>query len=291
MVLSLCIHGGNKSQLLIPSPIKDTCFTCNDLAEGIIFCDDFESDRPIKDRYFEYDDDEGDFVRIKNAGRNGSAGMRVIWQPGEMSAGSLKKSFGRTPDDYIGHHAAFPKKDFNEIYWRMDVKRQAGWEGGGGEKLTRAMVFAGPHWSQGLIGHLWSGGNFLVMDPASGIDENGTLKSTRYNDFNNLRWLGNKKGSTDLFSDANAGKWYCIVGHVKLNTPGKSDGVFEFWIDNELQAGSYNLNWHGNWNANPASYKINAIFFENYWSGSPKLQERYFDNILISSLPIKCNCD
>ena len=273
-----------------PGTIKH-CFTCDTVPEGTIFCDDFESETPLTDRYFEYDNNGGDFVRVEKVGRDGSAGMRVVWQPGEVGAGSLKKSFGRTPDKYIGKNASFPEREFNEIYWRMDIKRQAGWQGGGGEKLTRAMVLAGPNWCQGMIAHLWSSGNFLVMDPASGIDKNGTLKSTRYNDFDNLRWLGNKKGTTDLFSDANAEKWYCIIAHVKLNTPGQSDGVFEFWIDNQLQAGTYNLNWHGNWNADSANYKINAVFFENYWSGSPKLLERYFDNILISSKPIKCNCE
>jgi hypothetical protein len=34
-------------------------------------------------------------------------------------------------------------------------------------------------------------------------------------------------------------------------------------------------------------YAINAVYFENYWnSGSVKLQERYFDNIVISKSPI-----
>lgn len=272
-----------------PVPV---CFTCDTLAEGTIFCDDFERNTLLKDRYFEYDDNGGDFVRLKKAGRDGSAGMRVVWQQGEVSAGSLKKSFGRTPDSYIGRNAAIAGKDFKEIYWRIDIKRQGAWAGGGADKLTRAMVLTGPGWSQGMIAHVWSKENFLVLDPASGIDVNGILRSTRYNDFDNLRWLGNKKGATDLFSDANAGKWYCIIAHAKLNTLGLSDGIFEFWIDDILQAGSYKLNWHGNWNADPKNYMINAVFFENYWnSGSPKLQERYLDNILISSKPIKCNCN
>lgn len=268
------------------------CFTCDTVAEGTIFCDDFESGKPLTDRYFEYDNNNGDFVWAAYAGRDGSAGMRVVWQKGGVAAGSLKKSFGRTPDSYIGKHAAFPQKDFKEIYWRIDIKRQAGWLGGGADKLTRATVLTGPGWRHGMIAHIWSSGNFLVMDPASGIDTSGRLKSTRYNDFNNLRWLGNKKGPADIFSDANADKWYCVVAHAKLNTPGLSDGIFEFWIDDKLQAGSYNLNWHRNWNADTNNYMINAVFFENYWnSGSPQLQERYLDNILISSKPIKCNCD
>jgi hypothetical protein len=283
--------GSEKAKPSSPELTK-TCFTCDTLAEGTIFCDDFESGKPLTDRYFEYDDNDGDFAWALKAGRDSSGGMRVIWQKGEVAAGSLKKSFGRTPDNYIGKHAAQPGKDFKEIYWRVDIKRQAGWIGGGADKLSRATVFPGPGWRQGMIAHIWSYDNFLVMDPASGIDPGGTLKSTRYNDFGNLRWLGNKKGSTDLFSDANTDKWYCVIAHAKLNTPGLSDGVFEFWIDDKLQAGSYNLNWHGNWNTDPTNYMINAVFFENYWNrGSPQLQERYLDNILISSTTIKCNCN
>lgn len=292
LVSSCCIIVGFQKRNLATQVLKTNCFTCDSVPEGTIFCDDFESSEPLGSRYFEYDDNRGDFVRDPKAGRNGTAGMRVVWQPGEVEAGSLKKSFGRTPDKYIGNHAAFPQKDFKEIYWRIDVKRQAGWQGGGADKLTRATVFTGPGWSQGMIAHVWSSGNFLVMDPASGIDKQGMLKSTRYNDFSNLRWLGNKKGTANIFDDRNAGKWYCVIAHAKLNTPGLSDGVFEFWIDDELQAGSYDLNWHGNWNADPEKYTINAVFFENYWNkGSLKLQERYFDNIIISSKPIKCSCE
>ena len=286
------VSTGFNKKAIVPPAWDSRCFTCDSIAPGTIFCDDFETEAALAGRYFEYDSNGGDFSRIANLGRNGSAGMRVVWQKGEVSAGSLKKSFGRTPDKHIGKHAAYPAKDFKEIYWRIDIKRQEGWVGGGADKLSRATVLTGPGWRQGMIAHIWSHDNFLVLDPASGIDKTGRQTSTRYNDFGNLRWLGNKKGATDLFSDANANKWYCIVAHAKLNTPGVSDGVFEFWIDDQLQAGSYDLNWHGNWNATAENYMINAVFFENYWNdGSPQLQERYFDNILISSEPIQCKCE
>ncbi|MFT4019098.1 MAG: hypothetical protein QM668_19195 [Agriterribacter sp.] len=271
------------------------CFSCSNAPEGTIFCDDFENKEDLRERYFAYDDDDGDFILMENAGRNGSAGMRVRWQKGEVDAGKLHKAIGRSPDPYMSH-AAMPDKDFDEIYWRMDIKFEPNWQGGGGDKLSRATVIAGRNWQQSMIAHIWSGGrvadhNYLVMDPASGINDKGELVTQRYNDFRNLRWLGNKRGVNDIFSDVKAGKWYCIVAHVKLNTPGKSDGIFEFWIDDVLQAGSYDLNWHGDWNNKPGSYKINAIFFENYWNkGAVKDQERYFDNIVISTQPIPCNC-
>ena len=292
LALGVLVSIGFASKRVVSPASEKRCFTCDSVAEGTIFCDDFESEAALPGRYFEYDSNGGDFIRMANVGRDGSAGMRVVWQKGEVSAGSLKKSFGRTPDKYIGRNAAHPAKDFKEIYWRIDIKRQEGWIGGGADKLSRATVLTGPGWRQGMIAHIWSSGNFLVLDPASGIDKTGRQTSTRYNDFSNLRWLGNKKGTTDLFSDTNANKWYCIIAHAKLNTPGLSDGIFEYWIDDKLQAGSYDLNWHGDWNADPEHYMINAVFFENYWNnGSPQQQQRYFDNILISSKPIQCNCE
>ncbi|HRG34443.1 MAG: T9SS type A sorting domain-containing protein [Saprospiraceae bacterium] len=259
---------------------------------GLIFCDDFESTQAISSRYFEYNNNNGDFVPLGGLGRNSSTGMRVRWQPGEVGAGSLSKSFGRTPSTYIGKNASIPDSTFKEIYWRMDVRHQEGWLGGGPAKLSRALTLANGNWATGAMAHMWSGGQgdfYLGMDPATGIDASGKLVSTKYNDFANLRWLGFKAGNIPLYSSERVGEWFCIEGHVRLNTPGKSDGVFEFWINDTLQAGSYNLNWHGNWNADERNYGINAIFFENYWNaGSPVLQERYFDNLVIATSKISC---
>lgn len=269
------------------------CFTCKAAPAGTIFCDDFEVDNLSKN-YFEINTNAGDFIRKAGVGRDGSYGMRVLWQKGEVSAGVLSKSFGRTPDTYIGKNASAPGLDFDEIYWRMDVKSQPGWTGGGPAKLSRALVLANSNWAEGMMAHLWSAGKdnaFLALDPASGIGLDGVLKSTKYNDFANLRWLGLKVGTLDMFSTENSGRWFCVVGHVKLNTPGLSDGIFEFWINDTLQASSKNLNWHSTWNTDPKNLHINAIFFENYWNdGSPVEQERYFDNLVISTKPVGCQC-
>lgn len=259
-----------------------------------IWCDDFESEQSLDDRYFEWSDDEGDFAVADGVGTTGSQGLRAVFQQGEVSAGSLKKSFGRTGNAYIGRHAERPAEAFPEIFWSFSFRRQANWTGGGGAKLTRATVMASSNtWSQGMIAHLWSGGpqnNYLLIDPASGISEEGILKSKRYNDFPNLRWLGNQPGKFPLFANNYAGRWFSIEAHIKLNTPGKSDGVFEYWIDNQLQVRNDRLDWHGDWNSNPDHPMINAIFLENYWNaGSPKLQERYFDNFIISTRRIACD--
>jgi hypothetical protein len=125
----------------------------------------------------------------------------------------------------------------------------------------------------------------LMLDPASGTDEQGNLQTTQYNDFAHLRWLGAAQGATPLFDAEHVGTWYCVEAHVRLNDAGQSNGVFEFWIDGNLEASRTGLNWVGGY----ADYGINAILFENFWnSGSPQAQERYFDNIVVSTARIGC---
>ncbi len=257
-----------------------------------IWCDDFESNR--LDQYFEYGDASGGFVRRQGAGLDDSYGMRVRFDAGQVSAGSLHLAFGRTPGAYfapVDDGAA----DYRDVYWRMYLRHQPGWTGGGGDKLSRAIVFAGDNWSEAMIAHLWSGNSsrdgtnesryYLLLDPASGTDESGNLQTTRYNDFDNLRWLGIRQGTTSLFDAEHVGAWYCVEAHARLNDAGQSNGISEYWIDDELQARSADLNWLGAY----SDYGINAIFFENYWnSGSPQAQERYFDNIVVSTERIGC---
>jgi hypothetical protein len=283
--------------VLNATSLAQSCSPCDSIQfqPGVIFCDDFESDEPIGNRYFGYDTDEGEFIRLPGVGRAGSHGMRVKFQAGEVGAGVLQKAIGRSPDSGMTHRS-MPDSNFKEIYWRIDIRNQPGWEGGGGDKLSRATVIASKSWQQGMIAHVWSGGkpdtwDYLVMDPASGISTDSKLASKKYNDFANLRWMDGTHGPTPLFRKDLIGQWNCVVAHVKLNTPGISDGVFELWVNGRLQGARYDLNWHASWNLQPDSYGINAVFFENYWNkGSVKEQERYFDNILISTQPISCNC-
>ncbi len=107
-----------------------------------IFCDDFESGAALvaDGRFFEYDDDSGDFVVLDGSGFQNSRGMRAFFQAGEVSAGSLKLGFGRNPSAYM-NRGIRPTEDFREVYYRMYLKMRAGWQGNPA-KLSRATVFA-----------------------------------------------------------------------------------------------------------------------------------------------------
>jgi len=248
-----------------------------------IWCDDFETNR--LGSYFEYDNGGGLFARAASVGIYGSTGMKVIFPSGSVSPGSLHLAFGRTPSSYMRPVDA-GTNDYRELYWRVYLRRQPGWIGGGADKLSRAIILANANWAEAAFGHVWSGGtgnNHLVLDPASGTDTAGNLVTTHYNDFPNMRWLGYVRSDTPVFDSAHAGTWHCIETHMKLNDAGVANGLFELWINGQLEARKTNLNWVGSYNA----YGINAVFIENYWGdGSPTTQERYFDNFVISTRPI-----
>jgi hypothetical protein len=253
-----------------------------------IFCDDFESDGPMvtTGRYFEYGDNNGDFVVMEGVGFNNSKGMQVVFQQGEVGAGGMKLAFGRNPNSYMNKQQIFPNKDFREIYYRMYLKMGDGWEGNPA-KLSRATVFtSASDWRQAMIAHLWSDGDYhLLLDPASCVNASGAVECTTYNDFDHLSWLGNKSGKTPIFNSDHDDTWFCVEHHVKLNDPGESNGIQEFWIDDSLEARREGLNFAGTY----TEYAINAVFFENYWNdGSIKEQKRYFDNIVVSTERIGC---
>jgi hypothetical protein len=274
------------SAVTIQAAPTPTAAECANRQPGWIWCDDFEQDRLSS--YFEYNADNGSFTRTAGVGRGSSYGMRVQFAAGQQSAGALHLAFGKTPDAYFKPVDA-GTATYRDLYWRMYVMHQAGWVGGGGDKLSRALIFASPSWAEAAFAHVWSGsaGNegYLMLDPASGTDAAGTLVTTQYNDFANMRWLGGVRSATPIFDAAHVGSWYCVETHAKLNDAGQSNGVFQVWINGALEAQNTGMNWVGNF----SQYGFNALFFESYWNaGSPQAQERYFDNIVVSTQPIGC---
>jgi len=278
----------------VPSTVPMTTVTAAGVTEcatpqpGWIWCDDFEQDRLA--RYFEYDSAGGDFVRLSGAGVNGSYGMRARWSAAsQVSAGHLHLAFGKTPQPYFRPVDAGTQV-YRHIYWRIWVRLRSGWTGGGADKLSRATMFASAStWAQAMAAHVWSGSgpdnNYLELDPASGTDVAGNLQTTQYNDVNRFRWLGAARGNTALFASAQAGNWFCVEAHAKLNDAGLSNGAFELWIDGALDAQETGLNWVGSFSA----FGINAVFVENFWNaGAPQVEERYFDNIVVSTQRVGC---
>lgn len=285
-VVTVSGSGGTGSGTGSPALVNE----CSRARAEWIWCDDFDSDRMA--RYFEVDKAGGRFARVSGVGNAGSFGMRSTFATTpQTSSGALHLAFGRTPQAYFKPVDA-GTANYREVYWRIFVRYPTNWQGGGAEKLSRATSFvSSSSWAQSMIAHVWSGGDapwseYLYIDPASGTDAAGNVRTTTYNDFSNLRWLGATQGRTPLFGAAMRTAWHCVEAHAKLNDAGQSNGLFELWVDGQLDAAKGGLNWVGNYSA----YGINAVYIENYWNvGSPVTQERYFDNFVVSRARIGCS--
>jgi hypothetical protein len=252
-----------------------------------LFWDNYETNKISS--YFEGTWNDRFYIS-KESGLGMSSGIRSDFQKGEIGTGGLKIAFGATPEKYFRPVAAYDEY-LNEIYARYYVRYDSDWEGGGGDKMSRFTMMQ-KNWSQAMICHTWSmGKNYLGIDPATGVNVNksitgsgSVLKSTKYNDFNNLVWLGSQRSKTPIFDSEHVGYWYCIETHAKLNTPGKNDGAFELWVNDVLECAAYNVNWVGSYEIGAGKgYGINVFMLENYWNdGAFKEQSRYFDNLVIS---------
>ena len=287
--ISVSSEGETASVSVTVRPLRAALSECASPKPGWIWCDDFEEDRLAA--YFEYDSRDS-FVRAHGVGYGGSTGMRARFNTaGQVNAGALHLAFGKTPGSYF-RPVDSGTTVYRDVYWRVYVRYAPGWVGGGGNKMSRAQSLATPQFAQAMIAHVWSGSspeqptiNYLAADAASGIGVRGQLLTREYNDFDNLTWTDAAWGRTPIFDSTHVGKWYCIEAHARLNDPGRSNGIFELWIDDHPEVRHRSLAWMGSF----TDYGINAVYLENYWNdGAPQPQERYFDNFVVSTQRIGC---
>ena len=265
-------------------PLDRPFLECTTPKPSWVWCDDFEQDRLA--RYSDYGE-RGSFHRLPAVGYGGSMGMQAHFKTNQVNAGFLHVRFGKVPAPDFR-----PVDDgrtvYRDIYWRVYVKYAPWWIGGAGNKVSRAQSLASTDWAQAMIAHVWTPDeplDRLWLEPASGVGFRGRLLTTHYNDFNNLDWVGRTWSKTRLFDSKHIGKWYCVEARARLNDPGRSNGVFELWIDDKPEARIGGLGWMGSL----TEYGINAVYLENYWNeGSPQPQDRYFDNFVIATERIGC---
>ena len=242
---------------------------------AVIWYDDFSD-------YKTYLESSGEIDFQKFFGSSGGS-MKAGFKEGQVSGpGNRKLAFGDFP---TGSPVVNKGKKYDTIYWRIYLKHEEGWQGSP-YKLSRATSLVSEKWQQAMIAHVWSGAeNSLTLDPATGVEgQTANIKTTRYNDFANLSWLGNRPGSDlQVTSTEESGYWVMVESSAILNTPGQNNGLNQLWIDGRLEAERTNLNFRGSYD----KHGINAVFLESYWNnGALRTQERWMDNFVVSVKPI-----
>jgi hypothetical protein len=85
----------------------------------------------------------------------------------------------------------------------------------------------------------------------------------------------------------NDNKWHSIEHYVKMNTPGKTDGVFQAWFDGTRVLNLQNIRFRDD-----TSYAIDMLMFSVFFGGgdasfaSTKDEYLYFDDFVLSRNPI-----
>jgi hypothetical protein len=83
------------------------------------------------------------------------------------------------------------------------------------------------------------------------------------------------------------GRWHCVETYVRMNSPGKKDGIIRSWLDGDLSLEATTLRFR-----DVPELKIDQLEFETFFGGgdaswaSPRDQQAFFDGFALSSAPL-----
>lgn len=168
-----------------------------------------------------------------------------------------------------------------ELYARYCLKFGPNWDPGRGGKLP------GPSGTYGRAG--WGGrpvsgtkGWSARMGFKRSGEIPGATKLTYYTYHADMK--GKYGDMLEWSIDVENGKWVSIQTYVKMNTPGKNDGVLRGWVDGELAYENTGLRFR-----DVPELKVEQFWMNLYYGGSwtPEHDMRvYLDNVALSTAPI-----
>lgn len=84
------------------------------------------------------------------------------------------------------------------------------------------------------------------------------------------------------------GRWYCIEGRVLLNTPGKSDGVLQNWVDGKEALDRRDFRFR---RSNETQLHVKSMWMEVFYGGSgtsPRDNDLWLDSLALAPHRIGC---
>ena len=83
------------------------------------------------------------------------------------------------------------------------------------------------------------------------------------------------------------GNWYCVEGHIDLNTPGAHDGVLQGWVDGTAAFSRDDIAFR---RAGESDIDIKSFWFDIYYGGTESIvdNEIHFDSLAVGLERIGC---
>ncbi len=217
-----------------------------------LWFDDFEHLDDLGDSYQDYGD--RDLAVSDEDAFEGNKSLRQSYSSGQVDAGWIVRY----------REEGFP----SHLFMRWYHKFEEGFEGFP-PKMARMRNRSHSSWEKPFGVYCWIEDGRVVAD----------IKATTSTQANSSGWLP-KLWSDFSFNDPeNVGRWICFEMEVKLNDRGEQNGVCRIWADDQLIIEKTGLDIRGDDNL-----EINEVMLDGYWNGgSPKSQNRYFDNFIIST--------
>ena len=205
---------------------------------------------------------------------DGRHSLRFTVRGGDHYGGSLSFVFSR---------AGMPEPE--ELYARYYLRLGPAWNPGRGGKLP------GPSGTYDRAG--WGGRKVNGTDGWSARMGFASSKlrpgETQVYYYTYHADMPDQYGSNFLWGIEGRGslkneRWYCIETYVRLNTPGRNDGILRGWVDGALAMEKTDLRFR-----DTADLKIEKFWMNLYYGGSwsaPHDMDIYLDNVALSTHPI-----
>ncbi len=201
--------------------------------------------------------------------------LKVTLQQGENKGLDLRYNFA--DEGY---------KEPEEIYFRYYLRFGDSWSPtvDGGKLPGIAGTYDQAGWgmrkSDGYNG--WSARGGFERQPSDGFFTGVTAVNNyayhaKMTDPSGERWSWQE----DPHSLLKKNQWYSIEQYVKLNTPGKADGVMKAWVDGHLVLNKTDIQYRST-----RALKIETIWLDVYHGGtspSPTDMVLYIDNVVVAT--------
>lgn len=201
--------------------------------------------------------------------------LRVKIPKGEHTGLNMAYKFrektGAEPDEiYFRYYLRFandwnPTVEGGKLPGISGTYGEAGW---GGRKTdgTNGWSVRGAFWKTPPVGN-----------PSHGLTPVGTYAyHAELEDYWGDAWPWTR----DLLGVLARNRWYCLEQYVKLNTPGRKDGIMRAWVDGMLAFEKTDINFR-----KVPTLKVEMIWMNVYHGGgaaSPYDQHLYIDNVVIA---------